>query len=96
MEVPPLGLEKELESLYLERGRLAQIIGDAQSLVKISETPAQDSQDHDEHGGSSSSSKPASWEDKAIPRLSAGAILMLQRTVTKLEAILAAKRAPVL
>lgn len=32
------------------------------------------------------------WDGKAIPRLSTGAVLMLQRTVTRLEAIHAARR----
>lgn len=85
LEAAPLGLEKEIESFYIERGILRRVIADAKDLIEISGTTVtSDTVESDTND--------TSWEDKAIPRLSAGAILMLQRTVAKLEALSEARQ----
>jgi ubiquitin-conjugating enzyme E2 O len=74
LELPIGGLEKEVEWFYYTDRRLAKVIQAARALIAKSanEEAAQ--------------STPSA--DVAVPALSEGGIIMLERTVKKLEGIL--------
>ncbi|KAI0307690.1 hypothetical protein B0F90DRAFT_1807124 [Multifurca ochricompacta] len=83
LEIPLGSLESEIHWLYHKRGRLAKVLCDARSLVEKSRTEA--SQEP------SITSPPASEggrdRELAVPRLTAGGIITLERTLIKLEAL---------
>ncbi|KAG8896936.1 hypothetical protein FRB99_008571, partial [Tulasnella sp. 403] len=80
LEMPPLGLEKEIEWVYWGQGRLAKVIDDAKALIEISRSSSSESMEDVMR------TLPG-WEDKAIPKLTAGGILTLERTLNKLEGL---------
>jgi len=73
LELPPGGLEPEIQWLYHRSGRLDKVVNDAQRLIEKSKNATADT-------------APDSEEDRelAVPRLSAGGIITLDRTLTKL------------
>ncbi|KAJ7225675.1 hypothetical protein GGX14DRAFT_421669 [Mycena pura] len=71
LELPPGGLETEIEWLYHRSGRLDKVIQDAQALIEKSKS-AGDASDLEED------------RELAVPRLSAGGIITLDRTLVKL------------
>jgi ubiquitin-conjugating enzyme E2 O len=82
LEVPVGGLEAEVEWLYFTRKKLERVIGDARKLIDASKA-AGDEPD--------APAAPPAKETPAVPRLSEGGIITLERFMTKLEAIRAAR-----
>ncbi|KAF8323122.1 hypothetical protein DL93DRAFT_2147193 [Clavulina sp. PMI_390] len=74
LESPPAGLADELRSLYFNHGKLKKVIDDADELITTSRRPAEES-----------TIEPG---DCAVPRLTVGAILPLERTLARLRTIL--------
>lgn len=75
LEIPLGGLQAELSWLYYTTGKLAKILRDSRLLVEKSRQ---------------STSSPAAADDRdvAVPRLTAGGIITLERTLVKLQALL--------
>ncbi|KAJ6621581.1 hypothetical protein B0H10DRAFT_2016484 [Mycena sp. CBHHK59/15] len=75
LELPPGGLESEIEWLYYLSGRLDKVVNDAQALIEKSKgtVDVTESEDGD--------------RELAVPRLSAGGIITLDRTLAKLVAL---------
>ncbi|KAJ7492773.1 hypothetical protein FB451DRAFT_549529 [Mycena latifolia] len=71
LELPPGGLEPEIEWLYYTSGRLDKVVDDAQKLIEKSKN-APEAVDSDAE------------RELAVPRLSAGGIITLDRTLAKL------------
>ncbi|KAJ7071180.1 hypothetical protein C8F01DRAFT_1109445 [Mycena amicta] len=69
LELPPGGLEAEIEWLFYRSGRLEKVIEDAQNLIQKSRANEAESEED---------------RELAVPRLSAGGIITLDRTLTKL------------
>ncbi|KAI9513052.1 hypothetical protein F5148DRAFT_463736 [Russula earlei] len=82
LEVPLGSLESEISWLYHEQGRLAKVLCDARALVEKSRgettTPPQDP---------SLATRGDRHRDPAVPRLTAGGIITLERTLAKLEVL---------
>ncbi|KAF8213205.1 hypothetical protein K438DRAFT_1803556 [Mycena galopus ATCC 62051] len=76
LELPPGGLESEIEWLYHRSGRLDKVVNDAQRLIEKSKHTAADAPADSEEDG-----------ELAVPRLSAGGIITLDRTLTKLMSL---------
>lgn len=72
LELPPGSLEAELRWLYFTNGRLKKILQDARALIAKSRAPAADSE---------------ADKELAVPRLTGGGIITLERTLGKLQAI---------
>ena len=72
LEVTPQGLEDNIAWFYRQRGYLDKVIKDAESLIARSSATS--------HSGGVGEDS-----DIAIPRLSAGGILSLQKTLKKLR-----------
>lgn len=73
LELSPGGLEKEIEWLYHTNGLLEKVLQDSRRLIDISKK-------HPE--------VPPVDRDLAVPRLTEGGILTLERTLTKLQKLL--------
>lgn len=71
LELPPGGLEVEIEWLYHHSGRLDKVVNDAQKLIEKSKGVAETADSSEDR-------------ELAVPRLSAGGIITLDRTLTKL------------
>ncbi|KAI9445331.1 hypothetical protein H4582DRAFT_2071007 [Lactarius indigo] len=86
LEVPLGSLESEIEWLYRKQGRLAKVLCDARALVEKSRRA----------GPSASSNADESDRDSepAVPRLTTGGIITLERTLIKLEALQQAPATP--
>jgi ubiquitin-conjugating enzyme E2 O len=83
LELPPGGLESEIHWLYRERGRLNKVLRDARALVeksRVSQAQAIAS-DREEPP------IPSDDADLAVPRLSEGGIITLERSLNKLQVI---------
>ncbi|KAG6911555.1 hypothetical protein DXG01_011857 [Tephrocybe rancida] len=73
LEVPLGGLDSEIKWLYYQNHRLEKVLRDARALIQKSKaTPQLDTTD----------------SDLAVPRLTAGGIITLERTLNKLQALL--------
>lgn len=72
LEIPLGGLQPEINWLYYTKGRLAKVLNDARQLVEKSKDEPVD----DAH------------QDLAVPRLTAGGIITLERTLGKLQILL--------
>jgi len=72
LEVPLGGLEAEINWLYYNKGRLEKVLRDARSLIENSKADSDIS---------------AEDKDMAVPRLSSGGIITLERTLHKLQSI---------
>lgn len=70
--MPLKGLEEELTWLYYKKGRLAKLIADADDLIERS----------------SAADAGVTNADVAVPRLSMGGVIALNRTLSKLRALL--------
>ncbi|KZT30709.1 hypothetical protein NEOLEDRAFT_1174097 [Neolentinus lepideus HHB14362 ss-1] len=78
LEILPGSIESEIRWMYYTNGKLEKVLWDANALVEKSKTTPEDvSQDL----------------DLAVPRLTSGGIITLERTLTKLKAILDSHRA---
>jgi ubiquitin-conjugating enzyme E2 O len=79
LEIPLGSLESEISWLYHSHGRLAKVLCDARALVEKSrgeaspEPSSATGGDHD--------------RELAVPRLTTGGIITLERTLAKLEAL---------
>ena len=73
LELAPGSLEAELRWLYFANGRLKKILQDARALIAKSKAPAEGDGEAD--------------RELAVPRLSGGGIITLERTLVKLQAI---------
>ncbi|KAI0041793.1 hypothetical protein FA95DRAFT_1584625 [Auriscalpium vulgare] len=74
LEVPLGSLETEINWLYYKDGRLAKVLRDARALVAKSHEPP-------------SEEDTVADRERAVPRLTAGGIITLERTLAKLEAL---------
>lgn len=73
LEVPLGGLEAEIKWLYYKNNRLEKVVRDARGLIgKSTATPHTLGEDH----------------DQAVPRLTAGGIITLERTLRRLQTLL--------
>jgi len=79
LEMPLGGLEVIISDIYYTKGRLHQVITKANALVTKSQNA--EANDADDSDG-----------EIAVPRLTAGGVLALSRTMTKLEQILSASQ----
>ncbi|KAF8642030.1 hypothetical protein AX16_009751 [Volvariella volvacea WC 439] len=79
LELPLGGLEKELQSIYYDDGRLKKVVEGADALIRRSQsTSASSSGGHGEN----------TEEELAVPKLSAGGIITLERTLKILRDLL--------
>ncbi|TDL28122.1 hypothetical protein BD410DRAFT_782087 [Rickenella mellea] len=76
LEIPLGGLEEEMNEIYFSFGRLEKVIRTARRLIEKSKLPSRDGEED---------------KESAVPRLTAGGMITLTRTLDKLEAI---RRAP--
>lgn len=81
LEIPLGSLESEIGWLYRKQGRLAKVLCDARALVEKSRTESSASSNANANTGGDRDSEPA------VPRLTAGGIITLERTLVKLEAL---------
>lgn len=72
LEIPLGGLQSEINWLYYTKGRLAKVLNDARQLIEKSKGDPADDPD----------------QDLAVPRLTAGGIITLERTLGKLQILL--------
>lgn len=77
-------LESEIKYLYFTQGKLAKVVREARTLIEKSKEPAPAPEGE---SGSSDS-------ERAVPRLTEGGIITLDRTLRKLQAILDAPPPP--
>lgn len=75
LEIPLGGLETEIRWFYYDHGRLFDVIKEARELIQKS----MQSEGND--------ASLAALTDRAVPRLTAGGMLMLSRTLQRLEVI---------
>jgi ubiquitin-conjugating enzyme E2 O len=90
LEIPLGSLESEINWLYHKHGRLAKVLCDARALVEKSrgETPQEPSSAAAATAAAASASGTSDRDrEPAVPRLTAGGIITLERTLTKLEAL---------
>lgn len=72
LEIPLGSLEAEITWLYRKENRLDKVLGDARALIDKSRAGAEDT---------------GADKDRAVPRLTAGGIITLERTLAKLEGL---------
>jgi ubiquitin-conjugating enzyme E2 O len=90
LEIPLGSLESEISWLYHSHGRLAKVLCDARALVEKSRG---ESSSHQEPSSTAAvaGDQPGGGGDRdrepAVPRLTTGGIITLERTLTKLEAL---------
>lgn len=75
LEVPVGSFETEIEWLYHTNGKLTKILRDARALIEKSKKD----KDKETPAGDDS--------ERAVPRLSGGGIITVERTLTRLQAI---------
>lgn len=76
LEIPLSGLEEEIHWLYYKRGMLEKVVKDARALIEKSKDATEEFEP-----------SASSVEDLAVPRLTAGGVITLTRTLTKLQAL---------
>ncbi|KAH9943144.1 uncharacterized protein BXZ73DRAFT_40439 [Epithele typhae] len=81
LEVPLGSLEEELRWFYYTNGKLTKVLEDARALIKKSQEGKEEPTEAD--------------RELAVPRLSGGGIITLERTLVKLQALLDAHSAGV-
>lgn len=74
LELPLGSLEAEINWLYYKQGKLRKVLDDSRALIKKSREEPVDS-------------KTVVSSDRAVPRLTGGAIITLERTLGKLDAL---------
>lgn len=72
LEIPPGGLESDLNWFYYTHSRLKKVVGHSKALIEKSKLPAEDHEDL----------------ELAVPRLTVGGIITLERTLSKLQGLL--------
>lgn len=72
LEIPLGGLQSEINWLYYTKGKLAKVLCDSRQLIEKSKPEPDGELD----------------PDIAVPRLTAGGIITLERTLVKLQALL--------
>jgi ubiquitin-conjugating enzyme E2 O len=72
LEIPPGGLEAEVDWLYHKKGKLQKVVQDARTLIEISKTSAASKEER---------------QDRAVARLTEGGIIALNRTLSRLTAL---------
>jgi ubiquitin-conjugating enzyme E2 O len=93
LEIPLGSLESEISWLYHRHGRLAKVLCDARALVEKSrgESSQQEPSSATAAATAGAGAQPGGGADRdrdpAVPRLTAGGIITLERTLTKLEAL---------
>jgi len=89
LEIPLGSLEAEIGWLYRKQGRLSKVLCSARALVEKSRTqPSAASSNANANAGGDRDSEPA------VPLLTAGGIITLERTLIKLEALQQVPPAP--
>ncbi|KAI0348532.1 hypothetical protein BDW22DRAFT_1366335 [Trametopsis cervina] len=78
LEIPLGGLESEVKWMYYRHGKLEKVVRDARALIDKSKIPAEDK----------GLSEGPTENDAAVPRLTGGGIIALERTLTKLQLLL--------
>ncbi|KAI0638530.1 hypothetical protein C8Q77DRAFT_1091600 [Trametes polyzona] len=78
LEIPLGGLEEELKWFYYTSGKLRKVLDDARALIAKSRA-------------TQGEEVPEADRDRAVPRLSSGGIITLERTLVKLQALLDAQ-----
>lgn len=73
LELPPGSLASELQWLYYDRGKLTKVLRDSRALIQKSKASAEPS---------------TTDSDLAVPRLTGGGIITLERTLAKLQGLL--------
>ncbi|KAG1749838.1 uncharacterized protein EDB91DRAFT_1109926 [Suillus paluster] len=73
LEIPLGGLEAEINWLYNTHGRLAKVLHESRALIQKSQSEPENTE---------------ADQNLAVPRLTAGGIIMLERTLTKLQTLL--------
>jgi len=73
LEIPLGGLEAEIKWLYYTEGRLAKVLHDSRALIQKSQSESEITE---------------ADQNLAVPRLTTGGIIMLERTLSKLQTIL--------
>ncbi|KAI1796055.1 hypothetical protein LXA43DRAFT_1160458 [Ganoderma leucocontextum] len=74
LEIPLGGLEAEMNWFYFTNGKLKRVLDDARTLIEKSQRSEELETEAD--------------RERAVPRLSGGGIIALQRTLAKLQALL--------
>lgn len=73
LEIPLGGLEQELHGFYYTKGKLAKVLNDARSLIEKSKSTKEETE---------------ADRELAVPRLTGGGIIALERTLAKLQGLL--------
>ncbi|KAL6309869.1 hypothetical protein BKA93DRAFT_814242 [Sparassis latifolia] len=73
LEIPLGSLEEEIHWFYYTTGKLAKVLNDARGLIQKSKTTSEDTE---------------ADRDLAVPRLTGGGIITLERTLAKLQSLL--------
>ena len=73
LEIALGGLEKETHWFYHTKGKLAKVLSDARALIEKSKSSKEETE---------------ADRDLAVPRLTGGGIIALERTLAKLQALL--------
>ncbi|KAK7694785.1 hypothetical protein QCA50_001973 [Cerrena zonata] len=73
LEIPLGGLETEVDWFYYKNGKLRKVLKDAKTLIVKSRASTVESE---------------ADSDRAIPRLTGGGIIALERTLIKLQSLL--------
>ncbi|KAJ8487538.1 hypothetical protein ONZ51_g4099 [Trametes cubensis] len=76
LEIPLGGLEEELKCFYYTNGKLRKVLDDARTLIEKSRATKEVEE------------LPEADRERAVPRLSSGGIITLERTLAKLQALL--------
>ncbi|KAF9455069.1 hypothetical protein P691DRAFT_691418 [Macrolepiota fuliginosa MF-IS2] len=79
LEIPLGSLEEEINWLYYTHGRLHKVLNDSRGLIERSRKDPNPSREELEQEG---------MADAAVPRLTAGGIITLERTLGKLQGLL--------
>lgn len=74
LEIPLGGLQSEIRWLYYKQGRVKKVLDVARSLIQKSKTSPEGSESNN--------------NDLAVPRLTTGGIITLERTLAKLQGLL--------
>lgn len=78
LEIPLGGLEAEINWFYYTNGKLKKVLDDARALIEKSKTSKEETE---------------ADRELAVPRLTGGGIIALERTLAKLQALLDAHAA---
>ena len=78
LEIPLGGLEAEMNWFYFTSGKLKKVLDEARALIEKSKAGS---------SGAAETNGSDVNQDLAVPRLTEGGIIMLERTLTKLEAL---------